>query len=547
MAKKDIVPEEQGAAVRAAGKSTAARAAARTGAATGGKVDTPGPGSGNKNAAPSLVAKTRRAAAEGAPALVHPAPETGPMPQALERIADNPRVTVRRGGEPPRDARCVIYWMQRAERGIDNPALDKAIEIGNELGLPVVAFFSAINNFPHANWRHYHFLSQGLVDAEQDLLERNVPLLVRRPPHNALEKLVVELGAAAVVADENCMREPERWRQVFAHRIDVPYWTVDADNIVPANRFTKHFYAAHHFRPKFFAELPQFIEWPSPGPARHTWQRPNGFESFHVGDDLTEGWGAPFDRSVRPVDTFTGGTRAGQKLLAEFVTHRLSDYNTVRNHPERDGTSRISPYLHFGHISALTITRSIEDAVRAGNCTPEARDAYYGEVLAWRELCVNFVRFVPNYDNLECAPDWARESLRKHARDPRPVTYTREQMERHQTHDDMWNAAQQQMVEAGWMHNILRMYWAKKILEWSPNAAEAFDTCVYLNDRYFLDGRDPNGYANIAWAICGVHDRPWFERPIFGTVRYMSGASTGRKFNSKRYIANVREGRVFGD
>ncbi len=337
------------------------------------------------------------------------------MPEALNRLARDPRVTVRRGGEPPKAAKCVIYWMQRAQRGIDNPALDVAIALGNELGLPVVAFFSAISNFPHANWRHYHFLSQGLPDAQHDLHERNVDFIVRRPPHNALEKLVVELGAAAVVGDENPMREPERWREVFAHRIEVPYWTVDADCIVPANTFTKHFYAVHFFRPKFFAELPKFLKWKAPDKAQHTWQRPHGFESFHVGDDLTEGWGKPFDRSVGPVDSFTGGTRAAEKLLADFVTNKLVDYNSVRNHPERDGTSRISPALHYGHIGPLTIARAIEDAVKAGNCTPEARDAYYSEVLAWRELCVNFVRFVPDYDSIDCAPDWARESLKNYS------------------------------------------------------------------------------------------------------------------------------------
>ena len=478
---------------------------------------------------------------------LHTMPDAGPMPEALTQLAADPRITVRRGGEPPKDAWCVVYWMQRAQRGVDNPALDVAIRLGNELGLPVVAFFSAINNFPHANWRHYAFLSQGLPDAEADLKERNVGFIVRRPPHNALEKLVVELGAAAVVADENPMREPERWRQVLAHRIAVPYWTVDADCIVPANTFTKHFYAVHFFRPKFFAELPGALAWESPKRAEHTWHRPRGFESFKVGDDITEGWGKPFDRSVKPVDSFTGGSRAAEKLLNDFVKHKLSDYDGVRNHPERDGTSRISPYLHFGHLGPLTIARAIEHAVKAKQCTGAARDAYYAEVLAWRELCVNFVRFEPEYDNIKCAPDWAVKTLRSHARDKRPYLYTRTQMERRETHDDLWNAAQQQMADFGWMHNILRMYWAKKILEWSKDASEAFDTCVYLNDKYFLDGRDPNGYANIAWAICGVHDRPWFERPIFGTVRYMSHDSTGRKFNSKRYMENVREGRAFGD
>ncbi len=493
------------------------------------------------------VSKAAKPTTPAGPRVWHEAPQTNPMPDALQRIASDARVVVRRAGEPARDAKCVIYWMQRAERGIDNPALDKAIELGNELGLPVVAFFSAISNFPHANWRHYHFLGQGLVDAEQDLLARNVSFIVRRPPDNALDKLVVELGAAAVVADENPMREPERWRQVFAHRIEVPFWTVDADNIVPMNTFTKHYYAAVHFRPGFFREMPKYMNYQDAGSARHEWERPRGFESFKVGDELTEGWGPPFDRSLGPVDTFTGGTHTGLKLLSDFVRHKLADYDTARNHPEKDGTSRISPYLHYGHICPITITKAIEKAVAEGSCTPEARDAYYGEVLAWRELCVNFVRFVPEYDNIGCAPEWTKETLKKHARDPRPNLYTREQMERAETHDDLWNAAQHQAAKAGWMHNQLRMYWGKKILEWSRTPAEAFDNCVYLNDKYFLDGRDPNGYANIAWAICGVHDRPWGERPIFGKVRYMSRESSGRKLNAPRYIANIEAGRVLGE
>jgi deoxyribodipyrimidine photo-lyase len=458
-------------------------------------------------------------------------PATGPMPAALKKLAADPRVTVRRGGEPPADAQCVIY----------------SIALGNELGLPVVAFFSAINNFPHANLRHYHFLSQGLPDAQEDLAERNVSFIVRRPPHNALEKLVVELGAAAVIGDENPMREPERWRQVLAHRIDVPYWTVDADVIVPSNIFPKHFYALQFFRPKLYAAMPEFVEQKSQTHAKHSWKRPHGFESFKVGEDVTEGWGKPFDRSVKPVDAFTGGTHAAQKLLAEFVTTKLADYDTVRNHPERDGTSKISPALHFGHIGPLTIVRAVEGAISKGHATAKARDAFYGEVLAWRELSVNFVKYVPDYDTIHCAPDWAKQTLRKHARDHKPHLYTREELEKHETHDELWNAAQQQMMDHGWMHNYMRMYWAKKILEWSRHAGEAWETCVYLDDKYFLDGRDPNGYSGVAWAIGGVHDRPWFEREIFGTIRYMSGASTGKKFNSKRYIENVRSGRAFGD
>ena len=468
------------------------------------------------------------------------------LPHALATLADNPRVTIRRPGAPQKDAKSVVYWMQRAQRGIDNPALDVAIALGNELGLPVVAFFSAISNFPHANWRHYHFLNQGLADIEEDLAARNVSFIVRRPPHNSLEKLLKEVDAGIVVGDENVMREPERWRAVLARRLDLPFWTVDAEAAVPSKTFPKHFFAVHHFRPKIYAELPKYLVPEPVTHARRGWERPADFESFDIRTDVTSGW-RDFDRTCEPVDSFTGGTHAGLKQLQRFIDCKLAHYDTARNHPETDGTSQLSPYLHFGHIGPLTIARGIQAAVDQGKVTSEARDVYYNEVLAWRELSINFVRYVPSYDTIECAPEWAQKTLQAHTRDKRNPQYTYEQMDRGETYDELWNAAQMQMVRHGWMHNYLRMYWAKKILEWSPTPAKAYDTCVWMNDRYFLDGRDPNGYAGVAWAIAGVHDRPWFEREIFGTVRYMSGASTGKKFNSKRYIQNVKDGRVFGD
>jgi deoxyribodipyrimidine photo-lyase len=283
--------------------------------------------------------------------------------------------------------------------------------------------------------------------------------------------------------------------------------------------------------PKYLAPMPRTK-------AKKRWARPSGFESFKVTEDVTAGW-RDFDRSVKPVDNFSGGTHAALKRLKHFVAHGLADYAKQRNHPETDGTSQLSPWLHFGHISPVTIALACEEAVREGKATDAARDAYFNELIGWREISVNFVKYVPNYDSIESAPEWAQATLREHAGDKREPTYTLEQMERAETYDDLWNAAQTQMVKTGWMHNYLRMYWAKKILEWAANPALAWEWAVILNDKYELDGRDPNGYQGIAWAMGGVHDRPWFDRPIFGTVRYMSGASTGKKFDSKRYIEQM--------
>jgi deoxyribodipyrimidine photo-lyase len=472
--------------------------------------------------------------------------QANPLPQLLQFYAENPRITIRRGGEPLNDGKCVVYWMQRAQRGVDNPALDLAIALGNELKLPVLVYFSAISNFPHANLRHYVFLNQGLPDIEEDLSERNVTFVVRRPPNHQLDKLLHEVSAAIVVGDENPCREPERWRRVLAKRLHLPFLTVDADVVVPSKLFPKHQYALHIMKTRLYAELPKYLVRQPKTKAQHGWKRPAHFESFNVREDVTKGW-KDFDRSVGPVDTFTGGTHAAQARLKEFVAHHLHAYATKRNHPEWDGTSRLSPYLHFGHISPITIALAARKAVDEGKVTQAACDAYLNELIGWREISVNFVKYVSNYDSLECAPDWAQKTLHEHARDRRDPQYTLEEMEQAKTYDELWNAAQMQMVKYGWMHNYLRMYWAKKILEWSPNPARAFEYAVILNDKYELDGRDPNGYQGIAWAIAGVHDRPWFERPIFGTIRYMSGASTGKKFNSKRYIDNVATDHWKGD
>ncbi len=250
--------------------------------------------------------------------------------------------------------------------------------------------------------------------------------------------------------------------------------------------------------------------------------------------DITEGWNE-LDRSVLPVESFRGGTTEALKLLHDFVTHKLQHYPERHGKPELDGTSRLSPYLHFGQIGPHTVVHAVE----AAKASREAKDDYLDQLITWRELAINFVHFNPLYDSIESAPDWAHKTLAAHAHDKRPFTYMREQLERAETHDELWNAAQQQMLHAGWMHNYMRMYWAKKILEWSPSPAVAYQTCVYLNDKYFLDGRDPDGYAGIAWSIAGKFDRPWFDRPVFGLIRYMSGGAAGKKFDADNYIEQM--------
>lgn len=449
---------------------------------------------------------------------------------SLEALFTNPRVQVRRAGSPNPAGACVVYWMQRAQRGWDNPALDLAVEAGNALGKPVVVFFAPVPFYPHANLRHYRFLTEGIPDIAEAVAARKVGFVLRRHPDHSLLRFCEQVNPALVVGDENPLRETEAWRRKVSEQLRVPFYTVDADLIVPSRLLQKAQYAAHTIRPRLEKLLDTYLVQPVNPTANFAWKKPASVASLAVDTDITAGWN--LDRTVGPVSTFTGGAREARRLLLEFVEKKLPHYKKQRNHPEMDGTSRMSPYLHFGHISPLTIAL----AVKAADAPQADKDSYMSELLVWRELAVNLVTFHPDYDSFECGENWAHRTLAEHAGDPRPVAYSEQQLEHAETHDPLWNAAQMQMVHGGWMHNYLRMYWGKKILEWTRQPSEAHRIAVALNDKYELDGRDPNGYAGVAWAIVGKFDRPWFDRAIFGQIRYMSLASTGKKFDSKSYI-----------
>ncbi len=447
---------------------------------------------------------------------------------------------MRRSGPPNPDGSCVVYWMQRSQRGVDNAALDVAVQAANVLAKPVVVFL-APRPFPPANLRHYAFLAQGIPDIAEAVEKRGIGFVLRRFPEHSLLKFCDEVKAALVVGDENLIRQAEDWRKTVAKKLKVPFWTVDADVIVPSRLLQKEQYAAFTIRPRLQAKLAQFLVASANPKAKVPWTKHPKLQSLAAADNLTEGW--DLDRSVQPVSEWKGGTREARQLLQDFVRGKLSRYRRDRNHPELEGTSRLSPYLHFGHIGPVTVALAVQQAD-----VPQAdKDAFLNQVITWRELSVNLVRFNPNYDNFECAEPWAHRTLAKHAGDPRPILYTERQLENAETHDPLWNAAEIQMVHTGWMHNYLRMYWGKKILEWTRSPALAHHIAVRLNDKYELDGRDPNGYAGIAWSIVGKFDRPWFERPIFGQIRYMSGASTGKKFDSRRYIAQNLQPTIFID
>ncbi len=449
--------------------------------------------------------------------------------------SDDPRVTVRTRGLPDADGTCVVYWMQRTHRGEDNPALDVAIAAGNALRKPVVVFFGLLPFVAGGNLRHYRFLVDGLPDVGAALRRRRVGFVVRRYPHHRLLPFVERLRPALVVGDENPLRQAEAWRERVSIELRAPFWTVDADVVVPSRLIHAEQYAARTIRPRLQRHLARFLVVPPETHAHVAWHAPASIETATAGAgagaDLLEG--LPIDDSVAPVAGLRGGTTEARRRLRAFIETRMARYDSDRNRPECDGTSMLSPYLHFGHIGP----REVALAVRDADVPAAASEVFLEQLVVRRELAVNFVLFNRDYDRLAGCEPWARRTLAQHERDERAALYTPEQLEAAATADPLWNAAQAQMVTTGWMHGYLRMYWAKRLLEWTRTADEAHRIAVRLNDRYEVDGRDPNGYANIAWAIGGKHDRPWPPRPIFGSVRSMSHQRTMRKFDAQRYIA----------
>lgn len=438
-------------------------------------------------------------------------------------------------GQPDAEGSCVLYWMQRAQRGRDNPALNLAIDVANAMGKPVVAAFALTADYAGAQKRHYRFLVEALPEVRDALAARNVAFLVRMgDPAEIIAQLANELRPVLVVGDENPLRIGRVWRAQVAEALTVPLVLVDADVVVPSILFPKEEFAARTIRPKILRVRDEYLR-PIPNPrARHAIaeaDRPLGLaiEPDRLLVDLRVG-------GVAEVAGYRGGPAEAARRLRTFVKQRLPQYASERNEPTPYMTSELSAHLHFGHISPVTIALAVRDSGE----DPASVTSYLEELIVRRELSINFVTHNPNYDTLEGGPAWGLKTLKKHENDPRPVLYSEERLERGETADPLWNASQKEMVLTGRMHNYLRMYWAKKILEWTPDPATAFAIAVDLNDRYEMDGRDANGYTGISWAICGRHDRPWGERPIFGMVRFMSGASTGRKFDSAGYIARVR-------
>jgi deoxyribodipyrimidine photo-lyase len=417
--------------------------------------------------------------------------------------------------------------MRRAQRAYDNPALETAIAVANTLKLPVVAFFGLLARRPDATLRAYHFMLEGLIDTAARLQRRRIGFAMKVCADSdsaaGFERFCAEVKPALVVEDENPLRRAPGGSS------SRPTWSVDADVIVPSRLLRKEQFAARTIRPRIHKLLDQFLKAVGNRKVLVPWTlRDARAPSLDLLKQIS------LDRGVGVASDFSGGTTSGLAAMRSFIRKHLDAYDVARNHPEFAGTSRLSPYLHFGQLGPHTIAL----AVATSGAADKSTDAFLEQLIVRRELAVNFVRFNPHHLHLQSCEPWAMRTLAEHWRDTRRQMYSPRALEQAETHDPLWNAAQRQMVDSGWMHNYMRMYWAKKILEWSESPEAAYEVAVKMNDRYELDGRDPNGYAGIAWAIAGKHDRAWGpERPIYGKIRYMSYESTRRKFDSRAYIA----------
>ena len=426
-----------------------------------------------------------------------------------------------------------------------NHALSFAADIANELNLPLLFYEGLTCSYPHANNRLHTFLLEGVPGTARRLRALGIGYVFhlrrrRSDPNDALYCLAAD--AAALVTDDYPVFVARDHNRSVPEKVAIPYYAVDSSCIVPMSHFTKQEYAAYTIRPKIRKVLEACLQ-PVP-PLRVNRRFTGAVHKLHTdvtaANILELAGSCEIDHSIAPSTEIRGGRDEAESCLRQFLDHNLRRYAKLSREPSARATSGLSPYLHFGHISSLEVAL----AVRAYAAEHKLiADEFLEELIVRRELAFNFARFSPSLDSLDALPDWARATLAKHASDSRDPAYTRDQFERAATHDALWNATQTELLTRGVIHGYYRMYWGKKIIEWSPTHEDALATMIYLHDRYALDGRDPNTYTNILWCF-GLHDRPWSERPIFGMTRYMSLDGMRRKTDVDAYIREVAQGRL---
>jgi len=445
-----------------------------------------------------------------------------------------------------KSGQCVVYIMSRDQRLQDNHALLAAQQDAITQKLPLYIYFNLLPKSGVRAREHFIFMLDGLKELSENAHKLNIGFVIWHGKLvNNLEKFCKEYAPASLYFDFSPLNGPRQAHKLFAKQADIPCYEVDTHNIIPVYVASDHQeFAAHTFRSKVHALLAKYLIEPEKL-IRHPFDPIKADQPSWQFEDLL---------NVIPANKvtyqFTSGEAAAHAALKKFIENKLAHFAQDRNNPTVDGTSNLSPYLHYGHISSLRVALEVLSQVKhepllfrearmasagQGPSLIDGMNALFEEMIVRKELSDNFCFFAKSYDTFAGAPAWATDSLAQHIHDNREYAYTLSEWEQAKTHDPAWNAAQKQLTSVGKMHGYMRMYWAKKILEWSKTPEDALKTALYLNDHYSIDGGDPNGYVGILWSIAGLHDRPWTERPVFGKIRYMNYEGLKRKFDIESY------------
>jgi len=420
----------------------------------------------------------------------------------------------------------IIYWMSRDQRVNDNWALIFANKISKEKNLKLKVIFTLTEEFLEAQEKQFVFLLEGLKLVEKKLNQLGIEfsILQGKEPSKEIINYLLKNKVSIIITDFDPLKIKNKWKEEIIKNIKIPFYQVDAHNIIPVWKTSlKQEYGAYTIRPKINYLLGNYLtEFPKIKKRKLINSSENNFKKLI---------------KIKSNYNMLSGEINGKKVLNDFIENKLNDYGIKRNDPALDYQSNLSPYIHFGQISSQRIVLEVINQ----NKNEDSKKSFLEEIIVRKELADNYCYYNKNYDNFNGFPNWAKKTLNEHANDKRKYIYNTKELENSKTHDILWNAAQTEMIKTGKMHGYLRMYWAKKILEWTENIKNAQKTTIFLNDKYSIDGRDPNGYSGIAWALGGVHDRAWNQRAIFGKIRYMSFNSTSKKFNLKAYLEKINK------
>lgn len=424
----------------------------------------------------------------------------------------------------------ILYWMDRDQRVNDNWALIYAQELSIKYKSPFAVIFCLYPEFRNLNSRQYEFMLNGLVKIDSSLKKKNIPFyILTGNPSETLPEFINTNKIGILISDFSPLKNVKLFKEKISKKINIPFYEVDTHNIVPVwVASDKLEFGAYTIRPKIKRNLSEYLEtFPQIKKQKYNWEircpeiNWNYLKKYlRLKTDATE------------LTWLKSGEDEAIKLMKLFINKKLKHYSFSRNDPNQDGQSNLSPYLNLGQISSQRIALEVIKV----ETNKVSKEAFLEELIIRKELSDNFCYYNPNYDSFNGFPNWAKETLNKHRYDKREYIYTLRQFEEAETHDSLWNAAQIEMLEKGKMHGYMRMYWAKKILEWTRHPEDALNIATELNDKYELDGNDPNGYTGIAWSIGGVHDRAWGERNVFGKIRYMNYSGCKHKFDVKSYI-----------